>query len=75
MYNIHISLSHSEQELSDSVVCQNLLVSDSDSEWTILYTLLVGPVLLTFYLFALDKVGEHHYNGWSFLPYEMPEIS
>ena len=61
--------------MSDGVVCQNLLVSDSDSEWTILYMTTARPVLFTLCLLVLLEVGEHHYNGWSFLPHEPPEIS
>ncbi len=68
-------MSHSEQEVSDGVVCQNLLVSDSDSEWTILYMITARPVLFTLYFVILLEVGEHHYNGWSLLPHEPPEIS
>ena len=61
--------------MSDGVVCQNLLVSDSDSEWTVLYMTTARPVLLTLYLVLLNKVSEHHYNGWSLLPHEPPEIN
>lgn len=62
-------------ECSDGVVCELVLVSDGDLERAIACAVRSWPVLQTFYLFSLHKIGQHH-NGWAlFLPDQPPEIS
>ena len=62
-------------EHSDQIVCKYLLVSDGDLKGTIALAVWVRPVLQTFYVTSLHKIGQHHNGGTLFLPDQPPEIN
>ena len=60
-------------EGSYSVVCQFLVVSDSDEEGTHIHTTLLWPIRSALGLGHFHQVGHHHNSGGTLLPHHSPE--
>ena len=70
-----LSMTYCNCKVSDSIVCQYLLVSDDDLEWPIIFLSRLRPVLLTLDSASLLTVGEHDYCRGSLLPHHPPEVN
>ena len=66
---------HRDKQLSDSVVCEHLLVCEGDFERTVLLGPLLWPVMFTLLLSTLHSVGYHGNHMDLFLPHHTPEVS
>ena len=66
---------HHQLNISDSVVCKDVLFHHGDIEWTIvLATPTFRPVLLTFLDLALLHIGYHGNSPDFLLPHQSPEV-
>ena len=69
-------LTHHQFNVSDGVVCKDVLFHNGDIEWAIaLATPTFRPVLLTFLGPALLNVGYHGNGSDLLLPHQSPEVS
>ena len=60
---------------SNSEVSKHFLITQGNSEGSIIFRAILRPVLLTFDLFTLLDVGYHDDSVYLFLPYHSPVIN
>ena len=72
---IKIKQAHLDQNTSQCIVSQCLLVSDGDLERSKSLGPALGPVLLALYLGPLHQVRYHDNGGGPLLPDQPPEVN
>ena len=70
-----LNVTYCNCKVPDSIVCQDLFVSDDDLEWPVTFLSRLRPVLLTLDSASLLTVGEHDYCRGSLLPHHPPEVN